>query len=83
VGFVYAVLIFLDVVFQKVDFCLIVSLLSVGEYITLGLKEKSDLKVVIDYLRSFFGFSRLVLWGRSMVWILVFASSMIFIYNDE
>lgn len=39
---------------------------SDGEWVTLGYKEKDDLQVVIDYLRSTDKVSLIGLWGRSM-----------------
>ncbi|KAK8643585.1 hypothetical protein V6N13_012873 [Hibiscus sabdariffa] len=40
--------------------------LSGGEYVTLGLYEKYDLKAVVDYLRADGNVSLIGLWGRSM-----------------
>uniref|UniRef100_A0A6B2L4N3 Serine aminopeptidase S33 domain-containing protein n=1 Tax=Arcella intermedia TaxID=1963864 RepID=A0A6B2L4N3_9EUKA len=39
---------------------------SEGKYISLGWHEKEDIKVVIEYLRQWEGFSSFILWGRSM-----------------
>ncbi|XP_022858093.1 uncharacterized protein LOC111379015 isoform X3 [Olea europaea var. sylvestris] len=40
--------------------------LSGGEYVTLGWKEKDDLRAVIDFLRADENISSIGLWGRSM-----------------
>ncbi|XP_044486775.1 uncharacterized protein LOC123211884 isoform X2 [Mangifera indica] len=40
--------------------------LSGGEHVTLGWKEKDDLKAVVDYLRADGNVSLIGLWGRSM-----------------
>ena len=37
-----------------------------AEYITLGHREKDDVKVVIDYLTEIDKINSIVLWGRSM-----------------
>ena len=33
---------------------------------TLGYYEKEDLRVVVEYLKNEYQFSRFILWGRSM-----------------
>ncbi|CAI9762664.1 unnamed protein product [Fraxinus pennsylvanica] len=40
--------------------------LSGGEYVTLGWKEKDDLRAVLDFLRADENISLIGLWGRSM-----------------
>uniref|UniRef100_A0A1D1XWE5 Uncharacterized protein yqkD n=1 Tax=Anthurium amnicola TaxID=1678845 RepID=A0A1D1XWE5_9ARAE len=40
--------------------------LSEGEHVTLGWKEKEDLRAVVDYLRTDGNVSCIGLWGRSM-----------------
>ena len=40
--------------------------LSDGEYITLGWKERDDLKTVLAYLESQNQFSSLIIWGGGM-----------------
>lgn len=40
--------------------------ISEGEYITLGYREKDDLREVISYLRASHKVSTIALWGRSM-----------------
>lgn len=39
---------------------------SEGKYVTLGYKEKEDLKVIVKQCRDVFGYSEIFLWGRSM-----------------
>lgn len=39
---------------------------SEGDYITLGVKESKDTRVVLDHLKSKFNIEKCVLWGRSM-----------------
>lgn len=39
---------------------------SEGEYITLGLKEKNDVRLVLQYIRKNFNQRNFVLYGRSM-----------------
>jgi hypothetical protein len=63
------VLIFRGVECQKVLSIGVVEIF-IGEYISLGYREKNDLKTVIDYVRGFFGFKKIILWGRSMVYLL-------------
>jgi pimeloyl-ACP methyl ester carboxylesterase len=40
--------------------------ISEGGVVTLGYYEKEDLRVVIEYLKEEYQFSRFILWGRSM-----------------
>ena len=40
--------------------------LSEGDFVTLGMNEVEDLRVVIDYLESSGTVNNLILWGRSM-----------------
>jgi pimeloyl-ACP methyl ester carboxylesterase len=40
--------------------------LSEGEYVTLGMKESSDLKALLDHMIKTYGTREIVLWGRSM-----------------
>ncbi len=37
-----------------------------GEWVTMGLKEKEDLKTVVDWLERDQSVSGIVIWGRSM-----------------
>jgi hypothetical protein len=37
-----------------------------AEYITLGYREKDDVKVVVDYLTKIEKIDSIILWGRSM-----------------
>jgi alpha-beta hydrolase superfamily lysophospholipase len=37
-----------------------------AEYITLGYREKEDVKVVVDYLTKIEKIDSIILWGRSM-----------------
>ena len=39
---------------------------SSGDYVTLGYRERDDLKAVIDFLKEFCRISTIGLWGRSM-----------------
>lgn len=39
---------------------------SEGEYITLGVKEAIDTKLIIEHLRKNYKVDKIVLWGRSM-----------------
>ena len=39
---------------------------SEGEYITLGVKEAKDTKLIINYLKQNYKVNKIVLWGRSM-----------------
>ena len=39
---------------------------SEGKYVTLGIKERHDIRNILQYLQSQYNFKRFVLWGRSM-----------------
>ena len=39
---------------------------SGGEYITLGIKEARDVRLVLDHIKSKYNIAQLVVWGRSM-----------------
>ncbi len=39
---------------------------SEGEFITLGIKEAKDTRIVIDYVRKNHPIDKIILWGRSM-----------------
>lgn len=52
--------------------------LSEGEFISLGYKEKDDVKVVIDYLEKQSSVGKIGLWGRSMG----AATTMLYAHKD-
>jgi pimeloyl-ACP methyl ester carboxylesterase len=39
---------------------------SEGQYVTLGIKEKHDIRKMIQHLERTYKFKKFILWGRSM-----------------
>jgi alpha-beta hydrolase superfamily lysophospholipase len=59
----------IDFVLRDFDFCVFDFSgcgKSEGEYVTLGLKEKLEVKSVVEFLGREFGCEDFFLWGRSM-----------------
>jgi hypothetical protein len=55
------------------------SVLSEGDYISLGYHESHDLGIIIDFISKYPGVGKIGLWGRSMG----AATTMIYAHKDE